>query len=358
LPDELQPPDRTPEAPDLPEIGKDGQPYINRSPKPGSNLDRQRAFKNGVQTGAALANSSRKAINSAQSQDTKQKLITPVLIQTGETIPPTTPVTGITGQTTIIPNIVITPPNIPNAPPSKVDNCPSIKPPDPDPEAKCKYDNLDIAGKCENIINKLEVDYSLAWNLPECEQDFTVIRSGNNSGQGLNGIAKQIDSIYETIKVLHDKIRCIGDGDKDLAIPENWNIKRSIEIDQMVIVTKKLDDTTSYRRSFSVPHPRHKTMKSAARIKRFAYKRGSAQATINLRDNSSCVLNCSTIAEAKRVVRYILQLIQPTWAKDARVNYTEKINMYIQPTTVELHKAQYFSSTDNRILPDWSINLR
>jgi hypothetical protein len=69
-------------------------------------------------------------------------------------------------------------------------------------------------------------------------------------------------------------------------------------------------------------------------------------------------LNCSTIAEAKRVVRYILQLVKPSWASGARVNYIEKINMDIQPAIVALHKAQYFSSTDNRILPDWSINIK
>jgi hypothetical protein len=189
----------------------------------------------------------------------------------------------------------------------------------------------------------MEIDGAL--NLVDCEGKKTAIpfkdlsEFGDAVGKGLENLMRRPCELT-------------------VVIPETWNIKRSIEIDQMVIVTKKLDDTTSYRRSFTVPHPRHKTMKSAARIKRFAYKRGSAQATINLRDNSSCVLNCSTIAEAKRVVRYVLQLIQPAWAKDARVNYTEKINMDIQPATVELHKVQYFKTTDDRILPDWSINLR
>ena len=276
----------------------------------------------------------------------------PVRITVGQPQPVITPITNYSTTNGPTPALEFLPQPIPIKPPTKPGDC------EPDPAAKCRYDNLDIAGKCENIIEKLGKDYSLAWDLPECDQDFTAIRAGNNSGKGLDGIAKQIETIYAAIKVLHDGTRCIGDGDKNLAIPESWNIKRSIYIDQMVIVTKLVGNNTSYRRSFTVPHPRYKTMKSAARIKRFAYKRGSAQATINLRDNSSCVLNCSTIAEAKRVVRYILQLIQPTWAKDARVNYTEKINMYIQPTKVELHKAQYFSSTDNRILPDWSINLR
>lgn len=189
----------------------------------------------------------------------------------------------------------------------------------------------------------MEIDGAL--NLVDCEGNKTAIPFKDLSEFG-DAVGKGLENLMSRPCEL------------TVVIPETWNIKRSIEIDQMVIVTKKLDDTTSYRRSFTVPHPRHKTMKGAARIKRFAYKRGSAQATINLRDNSSCVLNCSTIAEAKRVVRYVLQLIQPAWAKDARVNYTEKINMDIQPATVELHKVQYFKTTDDRILPDWSINLR
>ncbi|PZO33978.1 MAG: hypothetical protein DCF17_21250 [Shackletoniella antarctica] len=276
----------------------------------------------------------------------------PVQITFGQPQPVVTPVTNYSTTTGPTPAIEFLPQPIPTKPPTKTGEC------EPDPAAKCRYDNLDIAGKCENIIDKLEVDYSLAWDLPECEQDFTIIRSGNNSGKGLDGIAKQIDSIYAAIKVLHDKTRCISDSNKDLAIPETWNLKRTIYIDQMVIVTKLIDDNTSYRRSFTIPHPRYTTIKAAGRIKRFAYKRGSAQATISLRDNSCCVLNCSTIAEAKRVVRYILQLVKPSWASGARVNYIEKINMDIQPATVELHKAQYFSSTDNRILPDWSINIK
>ncbi|MGB7314736.1 MAG: hypothetical protein WA939_17545 [Nodosilinea sp.] len=255
-----------------------------------------------------------------------------------------------------VPSSGLTPQTLPqlepvfNQPPTKTGEC------TPDPAAKCRYDNNGIAGKCDNIIGKLEQDYSLEWNLPACEDDFLISRSGNKSGQGLGGIANQIEALYQSIKVLHENTRCNDDG--ELAIPETWNLKRSVRIDQLVIVTKKPDDKTSYRRSFTIPHPRYKTMKDAARIKRFSYKRGSAQATINLLDNSCCVLNCSTIAEAKRVVRYILQLIEPSWASGAVVNYTEKVRLNIQPVTVELHKAQYFSTTDDRVLPDWSINLK
>jgi hypothetical protein len=314
-----------------------------------------------VQTGAALANSARKAINSAQSQATKQKLITPVLIQTGETIPPTTPVTGITGQRIIIPNIVITPPNIPNAPPSKVDNCPSIKPPDPDPEAKCKYDNFDIAGKCENIIDKLEVDYSLAWDLPACEQDFTAIRSGNNSGKGLDGIAKQIESLYSAIKVLHDNTRCNDERPAIAAIPEWWQVRVGANRPQLVVLYAELKKDGSLGQSrWAITIPWFDASLRAQLKRRLpTYKKGQWQGLLVLTDNSKILVYARTKTEAEATVTSLSRLVSAgKRPSPVAITTGERKGAALSQVEVVPTVAHYYPTGQQNTAPAWTEKLR
>lgn len=205
------------------------------------------------------------------------------------------------------------------------------------------------------IRAKLDETFSLAWSLPDCGTDFPIIRAGAIEGQGLAGLSQQINGLYQVLKVLHENTRCSNDA---LAIPETWNLKKSIEVPQMIIVTKMVGDSNpTYRRSFTIPHPRYKLMKDISRIKRFKYKRGSCQATIQLPDNSKCVINASTPAEAKRASKYVLQLMDQGWARSAEIKITEKISMDIIPATVEFHVAKYFATSDDSLLPVWSLQI-
>ncbi|MFQ4134803.1 hypothetical protein PGN35_000625 [Nodosilinea sp. PGN35] len=235
---------------------------------------------------------------------------------------------------------------------------PNPDPKNPNPTGQPGPDDepCDPCAELKTIRAKLEETFSLAWALPECGTDFSVVREGAIEGQGLGGLSQKIDGLYQVLKVLHENTRC---GNEALAIPETWNLKKSIETAQMIIVTKLVvdEDNPTYRRSFTIPHPRYSKLKEISRIKRMRYRRGSCQATIQLIDNSCCVLNCSTPAEAKKVSKYVLQLINPDWARTAQVKITEKINLEIQPAFVEFHVAKYFQTSDERILPLWSQRI-
>lgn len=240
--------------------------------------------------------------------------------------------------------------------------------------AVCRYDSRNIAGKCDKIqrvvddnkkilTDNLDKAYEGEIDLSPCpvgEDPPQDIRS--SEADGIPGIDAKLNLALDGIAALWELLRCPPEESDGIAIPETWNLKKSISVDQMIIVTKPSgnDGSPTYRRSFTIPHPRYTTQRdieTLKRIKRFKYRRGSFQATIQLADNSCCVLNCFNRAEAKRTSEYVLSLISRNWARGAIVKITEKINLEIAPVPVEFHVAKYYSSSDDRFLPVWSLPI-
>ncbi|QQE65727.1 hypothetical protein GFS31_24150 [Leptolyngbya sp. BL0902] len=240
--------------------------------------------------------------------------------------------------------------------------------------AVCRYDSRNIAGKCDKIqrvvddnkkilTDNLDKAYEGEIDLSPCpvgEDPPQDIRS--SEADGIPGIDAKLNLALDGIAALWELLRCPPEESDGIAIPETWNLKKSISVDQMIIVTKPSgnDGSPTYRRSFTIPHPRYTTQRdieTLKRIKRFKYRRGSFQATIQLADNSCCVLNCFNRAEAKRTSEYVLSLISRNWARGAIVKITEKINLEIAPVPVEFHVAKYYSSSDDRLLPVWSLPI-
>lgn len=232
----------------------------------------------------------------------------------------------------------------------------------------CRYDEKNIAGKCDAIKEVLDENlgptYQGQIDLSPCpvegEDNPQIIRE--SEAAGIPGISGQINLLLEGLDTLWAFLRCGSEStDSELVIPETWNLKKSVFVGQMVIVTKLVDDSEqpTYRRSFSIPHPRYIRQRDidARRIRRFKYERGSVQATIQLPDNSNCILNCKNRTEANRVARYVKSLIHPDWSRSAVVKITDKIGMEIQPREVEFHVAKYYPTTDQTLLPDWSLQI-
>jgi hypothetical protein len=289
---------------------------------------------------------------------TQGGISTPVIIHIGTPTPPHTPVDnfdpGLTGGSSITPSLQIIPPNISQQPPNPPGDC------KPDPRSFCKYDEKGIAGKCDDILKKFDEDYSLEWDLPECENEFSCTRNGREEGKGLDGLAAQIGALYEAIKVLHDNTRCSG-GDA-LAIPETWEIKKELESPQLVITTKIPGDKTSFRRSISIPHPRISTEEEARVVfsERRQYKRGNHLSMIVLKDNSKIMLNVDGKATGEELLDWISgHIVDPNYIETEPGVYRHVQNpgREIIPTTVELYTVTYYSRGRKDDLPDWIITI-
>lgn len=279
----------------------------------------------------------------------------PVQITFGQPQPVVTPITNYSTTTGPTPAIEFLPQPTPTKPPTQTGQC------EPDPEAKCKYDKLDIAGKCETIIDKLEEDYSLAWDLPECEQDFTAIRSGNNSGKGLDGIAKQIESLYSAIKVLHDNTRCNDERPAIAAIPEWWQVRVGANRPQLVVLYAELKKDGSLGQSrWAITIPWFDASLRAQLKRRLpTYKKGQWQGLLVLTDNSKILVYARTKTEAEATVTSLSRLVSAgKRPSPVAITTGERKGAALSQVEVVPTVAHYYPTGQQDTAPAWTEKLR
>lgn len=357
LPDGLTAPDRSPADPLKQPTAKPGKQPLQKGTSPRPTFSPDTAFATGVAIGRSLGATATAAINSTEAQAIKELLKNGIQLRTGEQRPVTTPVNGITGGKQIEPLIDIIKEEIPNAPAEKVNNCP------PTGGSDCRYDSLNISGKCEQIktiLNEnLDRNYSATVDFLPCEDDETpetISLSANN--KGLIGIDEKLDILAEAMNMLWEKVKC--DKTPLISITDSWEIKKELNTGQLVIVTKKPDDKTSYRRSFCIPHPRVTTQTEARAIfgTRRRYQRGNHLVTLILRDNSKIKLNVDEESTGQELMDWLVSNCLDLSYQETppgQYRHTGNAGREIIECEVEIYSVAYYPTGKKGEMPDWQF---
>jgi hypothetical protein len=254
------------------------------------------------------------------------------------------------------------------------DKDPDYPHPDPYPDPSDKTDPIDEppideddeecnpCQKLDEIINlinsKLDIPVSTNWEYLECGEDYPINRTGSNAGVGINGLALKLDALYQGLRVIHDNTRC--DSSAEVVIPDSWEIKKELNTPQLKIVTKIPGDTTSYRRSFCVPHPRITTEDAIRAIfpSRIRYIRGKHLTMLTLKDNSDVRLFVESKTEGHRMMNIIIDsLLDPSYI-DEEIRDSENANRKNgEIIEVELYTVHYYSKGKKGDIPDWIYKI-
>ncbi|HET2802074.1 TPA: hypothetical protein VQ652_002056 [Streptococcus pneumoniae] len=350
-------PDRSTDEPLKQPTSKPGKQPFQKGEQTRPTFSPQTAFSTGVAVGRALANSATAAINSTEGQAIKELLKNGIQLRNGEQRPAATPVNGINEGKAIDPLIDIIKEQIPNAPAEKVNNCP------PQSGTDCRYDSKDISGKCEKIQDILDLNlgptYELTAEFLPCEDDeMPETISLSASEKGIVGIDKKLDILAQAMNMLWEKVKC--DRTPLVSITDSWEIKKELNTGQLVIVTKKPDDKTSYRRNFCIPHPRVTTQPEARAIfsSRRRYQRGNHLVTLILRDNSKIKLNVDQESTGQDLMDWLVSNCLDLSYQETptgQYRHTGNAGREIIECEVEIYSVAYYPTGKKGEMPDWQF---
>lgn len=357
LPATMQPrPDSDPAPSKQPVREADKRPFKRPGPKT-SPFSPQVAFAVGVALGRSLSATAARAINSTDSEGVKELIKTGIQLRTGQARPATTPISGINGSNQPVPIVEIIKEVVPTAPPESFEKCP------PTSGSECKYDSLGIAGKCDGIKSLLDknLDRNYTGNLEllPCEDDEppeTVSLSA--SDKGLVGIDAKLTILATALNMVWEKVKC--DKQPLISMTEAWEIKKELNTPQLVVITKKPNDKTSFRRNFSIPHPSITTEEQARAIfaTRRTYERGNKLVTLTLKDNSKIKLNVDSDATGQDLMDWLVnncldQSYQDTPPGQYRI--TTNAGREIIPCQVEIYSIAFYSEGKKGEMPQWQF---
>jgi hypothetical protein len=207
---------------------------------------------------------------------------------------------------------------------------------------------------CED--SKAEDVFGGELNLPDCGDEFDVEKVIEYSEDtGLKGIAIKIDLLQRGLEAIWDKLRC--ETECELAMPESYAIRTSVQVPQVVVVIKKTGDKSSTRWNFSIPHFKFKTEKSAEStpLNNLKWVRGNTMLTVQLPDNSHIILNVKDEGEAERLWGVLQKCLDPLIAANAYPKITKGIKRTIQEVEVTPTLLKYYSTGEKTMVPDWVV---
>lgn len=230
-----------------------------------------------------------------------------------------------------------------------IDIPPIIIPIPPDDES------CDPCAKLDQVLAILGNEYDSSALLLDCGDNEIDINYPTETG--LNGIYNQLQVLEETLVHIWDKVKCPVNA--DIAMPEAYAIKTASQVPQAVIVLKKVEDKTSTRWSFSIPHFRYTSSSGAVNspLTGFTWTRGDTMLNIQLADNSHIILNVKDEKEAIRVWNRLKGCLDAFNADSAYPKITTGIkrkiaNVEVIPTTIK-----YYGSGDKTMIPDWVLSV-
>jgi hypothetical protein len=287
---------------------------------------------------------------------TGQPQTVPIRLASGQTQPATTPIITFDPTTGIVPAIQELLEPIFNEPPTKTGQCPT------DPATKCRYDNKDIAGKCDSIqtlLDKnLDITYQGEINLPPCKPPETA-QIFNANAQGLPGIDEKLNAVFSALESIWSKVRCEDDNECLLVVPEWWQVKAGANRPQLLLIyADKLSDGTwgRQRREFVIPHF-NVALRNALKSILPTVRKGSYQGIYTLKDNSKIMMYCINKTEVTRILREFDRLVLPNQRtknfKTGEISYTSNF----QKITLYPYEARYFSRGLEALTPDWKEKL-
>lgn len=220
-----------------------------------------------------------------------------------------------------------------------------------------------ICEKLDTIIEMLDVEVTGEYLLESCEdlpdEENTILPF---TGRGLIGLQNQITSNFLSLKKVWDKVKCPDD--VAIQVPETWEIKKELNCPQFLVTTKIPDDKTSFRRVFSIPHPKaelHDEDSAKALFSfRRKYERGGHLSMLLLKDNSKIMLNCDSEATGQELLDWITShVIDRAYLESGIGNYrhTKNAARGIIPCEVEFYTVAFYKTGKKSELPEWIFTI-
>jgi hypothetical protein len=225
-------------------------------------------------------------------------------------------------------------------------------------------DECDPCTELKIISEKLQETFSLAWALPGCGQDFEIIRNGASDGQGLVGLSKKIDGLYQVLRVLHDNTRCASD-EPISAIsltPEWWQVRTGAKRPQLLVIYRGKNEDGSWnniRRQSSIPQVNSNQRKVLKSILPKSINKGAIQGICTLSDNSKIIQYCSSKTEAERVIKAFLRVVKNGFkTTDIKVGEIKgsKVREFMKGT-LYAYEAHYYATGQGQNTPNWVEKL-
>ena len=219
-------------------------------------------------------------------------------------------------------------------------------------------DSCNPCEKLDYIIDLLEPEFTSGFEVLDCESEEVTVINPPETAKGLLGLYNKIYDVFAYSGLIFEKVKCPVE--PTLAVPDSWELKKELNTPQLVIVCKKPEDKTSYRRSFSIPHPSLTTEDEAKALftYRMQYTRGKHLSMLNLRDNSSIRLYTLDKSEGHRIMNFIIDNLLDLSYKDEDIRDSENANRVNgESVVVEFYTISYYSKGKKGDLPDWIYTI-
>lgn len=191
----------------------------------------------------------------------------------------------------------------------------------------------------------------------EPEPNLITVPDGST---GLSGLSAKVDLALDGLEQLWNLLKC-PEPPTVAPIPDAWEIKKLLNCPQLVITLKKPGDKSSYRRSFSIPHPTATEESICKNIlnRRYRYDYGNHLSMVLYRDNSKLQAQVKDRAEGEQLLSEIEPLINPDWIDMdfGQWRHVENAGRDIIPATVEFHTVAYYPNGRKSNIPDWFFTI-
>jgi hypothetical protein len=203
--------------------------------------------------------------------------------------------------------------------------------PEPEPEqGECPEFRFDyVRVECRDGIPRLTPDYLLLTTppTPALREYFDVLSSLAAKGCAAEPVA---------------------------AIPDFWQVRIGSGRPQIVVTYKRGRSSTYHQ--IAIPHPLN-TDKWTENLLG-DYEKGNYSGNLRLTDNSAFIINCSSEAEARRMVERAKEIIDPAYLGEGYTEqYTQRQGSTVSVDTMVAKTASFFSTGQKNAFPDWKVRL-
>lgn len=194
---------------------------------------------------------------------------------------------------------------------------------------------------------------------PDTEDiSFTVISCQDGRAKSevitITAISPVPSSVHDALRVMADL--AIGGCGAEAVVtqPDWWQVRIGANRPQ-IVVAYRVANTRAYHQ-ISLPHPKNVSRWTENLLGN--YEKGSWEGCLLLSDNSRFTINCSTEAEAKRMLAKARTLINPAFFNEtSQDRLAIRGGNAILPGSMIAVKAQYFSTGQRSTKADWTVKL-
>jgi hypothetical protein len=138
------------------------------------------------------------------------------------------------------------------------------------------------------------------------------------------------------------------------AIPDFWQVRIGASRPQIVVTYKRGRSSTYHQ--IAIPHPLNTDRWTENLLG--DYEKGNYSGNLRLTDNSAFIINCSSEAEARRMVARAKAIIDPAYLGEGYTEqYTQRQGSTVSVDTMTAKTASFFSTGQKNTYPDWKVKL-